>query len=258
MITTRQTEAPAPIASKTENHTMNDHLCALVARLPTLAPNHTVAFFVQVAVLATAIQLANPLTASDPLQSPTEARQNDSAPSNQADPAKPSAYLKQLLAKENGGQPIKKISFTSAPEPATDEDLRVIAGLKWLEKLDLTQIERMRYTGGDGKPATRNRNIGALAVTDAGIEHVARLPHLQFINLSNAKVTDRSCGQFAASESLQTIGLDGTRVTDQGLLRLAKIPTLRYVSVRNSGVTPDGVKRFQIVRPDVEVLSNYR
>jgi len=133
----------------------------------------------------------------------------------------------------------------------------VIGKIETLERLDLERVERIKYTGGDGKPATRNRSIGAPNITDAGLEYIAGLPKLAFIAVSKSKVTDRSCRLLSESKALETIGLDETQVTDRGLFILARVPTLKCVCVRRARVTEQGVAKFRIVRPDVQVLTDF-
>lgn len=170
----------------------------------------------------------------------------------------PGGFVQQLIEKQGGARAVKRISFNRAPGRATDTDLPVVALCGALEELDLETLLSKRWIGGDGKWSSENRSIGAPEITDEGIAHIAALPRLRFITCAQSKVTDRSCRKLAESKSLETIGLDGTAITDSGFSELARIPTLKFVSVRGAAVTAEGVAKFRMMRPDVEILSNYR
>ena len=166
-------------------------------------------------------------------------------------------YLEQLLQKDHTNRSIKSITFVRAPQDATDEDLRVIATLESVEHLDLTRIAGSitKYPGGGYR--SRSRNIGAPRITDAGIAHIAHLPHLRWLIIARSKVTDATCAELSHSRSLETISLDETSVTDEGLMALAKIPTLKFVGVREAPISEGGIAKFRAMRPDVQVLSNH-
>ncbi len=187
-----------------------------------------------------------------------ESQSRDPRSGNAGTARKPCSYIEKIVSDARASETVKTVSFNDVSEWASDSDLAAIASLRALEHLDLEKLDVKRYVGGDGKRAVQSRNVGAIEITDSGIGHIAGLPKLRFVTMSKSKVTDRSCRLLSNSKSLQTIGVDGTGVTDRGLMLLAKIPTLRFVSVRDAVVSEDGVNKFKIVRPDVEVLSNYR
>ena len=71
-------------------------------------------------------------------------------------------------------------------------------------------------------------------ITDAGLDHVRRLPMLEFLDLS------------------------GTQVTDDGLAKLHNVKSLEWIALTGSRVTVEGVIRFRQLRPEVRITSDFK
>jgi hypothetical protein len=82
----------------------------------------------------------------------------------------------------------------------TDASMTVIASMKTLEELDLSQC----------------------AVSDDGIQALANHPALRQLWLSNTQITDASLKTLATIPKLERVAIDGTAITDQGWQALKK------------------------------------
>lgn len=108
---------------------------------------------------------------------------------------------------------LQKGSFTGlyAEGQMTDE---LLARLSQCEHLTSLQLE------------------GSQAVTDAGLRHLARLPQLQHLNLTNCNITDNGLAVLRELPALRTFQLFHHRgVTDAGLSHLADCHQLERVEV---------------------------
>jgi hypothetical protein len=62
---------------------------------------------------------------------------------------------------------------------------------------------------------------GSRGVSDAGMRHIARLPRLRHLDLSGTGITDSGLDALGDLPELETVSLAWTRVTDAGAMRLA-------------------------------------
>lgn len=93
----------------------------------------------------------------------------------------------------------------------TDETLRALTRVASLETLD----------------------IGATAVTDAGLVYLRDLPNLRDLDLTNTRVTDRGVGAFVGPDSpIERLCLDGTDITGTVFPAVARMPKLTHLSLR--------------------------
>jgi len=88
----------------------------------------------------------------------------------------------------------------------TDEGLRVVAGLKSLERLALPD-----------------------PVTDEGLAHVATLPALKALHFKTNRVTDAGLVHLAKIQTLEELELGGEKLTNRGLGNLKRLPSLQYL-----------------------------
>lgn len=128
--------------------------------------------------------------------------------------------------------PLAKLQTLDVPETR-------VSGAAFKELRSLTNLERLQL-GGD-------------QVTDEGAQWAMQMPRLRHVTLEDAPLTMKSLGHIEWPSTLETISLAGTGLTDDGLMRLAKCPNLRSVGISGTKVTTEGIKRFQQVRPGVNV-----
>ncbi len=82
-------------------------------------------------------------------------------------------------------------------------------------------------------------------VTDAGLQELIGLNHLQTLNLSSCtRVTDDGLKEFARLKNLRILSLWSTRVTDAGLEQLAGMQNLAALDLAWTRVTNAGLKQL--------------
>ncbi len=107
-------------------------------------------------------------------------------------------------------------------------------GKVWLRKL----------FGDDFVPAIGVELRGP-QVTDAVLEHVKGLRHLQVLSLEDTQVTDAGLVHLKALTSLQVLCLDGARLTDAGLEHLKGLTSLKRLDLDDTQVTDAGVEHLK-------------
>src|SRR5262245_49571518 len=163
----------------------------------------------------------------------------------------------------------------------TGKGLHHLAGLKKLRKLDLTfnkldpaalgflaELPELTWLSiySSGPPdsgsvddrvcelCSRAQKLKTLKlsenmalVTDRGVEHLAKLRHLENLSLTNApKVTDAGLAAVAGLRHLENLSLtDAPKVTDAGLAAVAGMTRLKTLVLGGlSSVTPEGMKQI--------------
>jgi hypothetical protein len=82
---------------------------------------------------------------------------------------------------------------------------------------------------------------GSAGLTDEGLQHLARLPRLRYLNLGGCRITDRSLAVLRHLPELEWLGLAWTPITDKGAIHLA---SENLIKVDLSGTaTGDGAIR---------------
>ena len=82
------------------------------------------------------------------------------------------------------------------------------------------------------------------SVTDAGLEYIEGLHHLQTLNLNNSNVTDVGLRIIAELNHLESLHLRCTKVTDVGLEFLKPLTRLKSLSLGGTQVTDAGLKHL--------------
>jgi Planctomycete cytochrome C/Leucine rich repeat len=97
-------------------------------------------------------------------------------------------------------------------------------------------------------------DLGRTAITDAGLQTVAKLPRLAQLDLRQTKITDAGLESLTGLKHLQTLNLVGTAVTDAGLKQLAAIKSLKSVYLWNSKATEAGARQLTASIKGVKVV----
>jgi hypothetical protein len=97
-------------------------------------------------------------------------------------------------------------------------------------------------------------SFAASGLTDADVEPLAGLRHLEFLDLADTAIGDDGLAHVAAIRSLRVLDLSGTRVSDRGLLHLETLPRLKWVDLSGTRVTVDGFERLEYLQPGIEIL----
>ena len=96
-------------------------------------------------------------------------------------------------------------------------------------------------------------NFSGTALTDAGLDPVARCRELRKLNLSKTAVTDAGLEQLAGLDKLLYLNLYGTGVGDAGLEHLHGLKRLRKLYLWQTPVTDAGVARLQAALPELAI-----
>jgi hypothetical protein len=96
-------------------------------------------------------------------------------------------------------------------------------------------------------------NLERAAVTDAGMDIVAKLDGLRVLSLKDTKTGDAGVERIATLPNLVSLNLVGTAITDAALKTLEKSPKLERVFLFETKVTPAGLQTFASANTRVQV-----
>jgi internalin A len=83
-------------------------------------------------------------------------------------------------------------------------------------------------------------------ITDAGLERIAELRNLERLDLGCCtRITDAGLAHFGQLSRLQSLNLGLTRVTDAALVALEGLPALRRIGIRTFGTLAHGAKKWR-------------
>ncbi len=92
-----------------------------------------------------------------------------------------------------------------------------------------------------GLDQLRFLSLAETGITDAGLEHVARLTHLEELHLDNTHITDEGIHALFGLPKLRVLDLKDTSVTDDGLALLAGLSNLRGLYLTRTRITDAGL-----------------
>ncbi len=84
--------------------------------------------------------------------------------------------------------------------------------------------------------------------TDETLHRLAKLPHLEVLDLTNTRITDRGLADVGKLKGLKYLRLDGTETTDAGLVHLRHLTHLETLMVSCKRVTDAGIERLKNLR----------
>ena len=84
------------------------------------------------------------------------------------------------------------------------------------------------------------------------IEALREFRNLQYLNMKETDIMDRSIPLIATLESLERVALTGTKVTREGVLKLQRSPKLELVTLSQDRFTEDDVHFMKARMPHVE------
>jgi hypothetical protein len=96
-------------------------------------------------------------------------------------------------------------------------------------------------------------DLGATAVTDAGLAHLGHMSKLHQLHLSRSAVTDAGMEHVSRLSNISSLRLSDTSISDAGLVHLAKLPKLQDLQVLNTRVTQKGIDALKRALPNVTV-----
>lgn len=90
-------------------------------------------------------------------------------------------------------------------------------------------------------PELKDVSVWGPSVTDAGLAHVAAIPKLRGLALTDTRVTADGLRQLSQANELVYLALHGASVTDATLAHLDKLPKLAYLQLIRTSVTDNGL-----------------
>lgn len=112
----------------------------------------------------------------------------------------------------------------------TDDGLRRLEGMTNLVHLGIGY-----RNPGRGRTGPRTK------ITDAGLAHLAKLPQLQSLNLTDAAITDAGLAAVENLPNLSSLALSRTDVRGPGLAHLQSRPALTYLYISGDTLTDEGL-----------------
>jgi hypothetical protein len=91
-------------------------------------------------------------------------------------------------------------------------------------------------------------------ITDAGFAHLPRPDRLTHFGAANTRIGDTFLTRLAGATELQTLHLSATRVTDEGLRSLPRLPKLKYLGLGYTSVGDAGVAAVLQDPSSLEIL----
>jgi hypothetical protein len=83
--------------------------------------------------------------------------------------------------------------------------------------------------------------LSQTGVTDRGLVHLRRLGDLEWLDLTNCRITDAGISRLPELPRLKRLSLEGTQVTDQASPRLAKFAELEELDLSRTAITNAGL-----------------
>ena len=85
-------------------------------------------------------------------------------------------------------------------------------------------------------------NVSARELTDEGVALAAKLPKLRILNLHATRISDAGLQSLAPLEHLELLRFGSPHATDAGMEHIAAIKSLRFLHLIDVPITDDGLK----------------
>jgi len=109
--------------------------------------------------------------------------------------------------------------------------LKELVNLESVDIYDSDNPDRL-FVGLEGKQSIRRIRLSSTPLSDRGVASMAKLPNLRELELIGAvNVTNEGLDQLKNSPSLEKLTLENTSVNDRGLAILAEYPKLRSLAL---------------------------
>jgi hypothetical protein len=100
----------------------------------------------------------------------------------------------------------------------------------------------------------RNLNLWGTFVTDAGLAHLTDCKALVALDLgANRLITDFALEHLAKLPSLERLEVRQTQLTDAAVGRLAQITRLKHLDIRDARITETGYKQLKEALPNCQI-----
>jgi hypothetical protein len=97
----------------------------------------------------------------------------------------------------------------------------------------------------------------AANLSDAGLEPLAGLTKMEWLNVDNTQLSNDGLAHLAGMKQLKFLHLGSTFVSDAGLVHLEGLAALDKLIVTRTAVTETGVAKLKEKLPDLDVQLKY-
>ncbi|HUG66711.1 MAG TPA: DUF1570 domain-containing protein [Pirellulaceae bacterium] len=94
----------------------------------------------------------------------------------------------------------------------------------------------------------KNLALGRTAITDAGLERLAKYTALEWLDLSFTKTTDAGLAHVPGAVNLRRLNLEGTAITDTSLEVISRFSRLEELDLSGTKVTDAGIAQLSNLR----------
>ncbi|MCA9262613.1 MAG: hypothetical protein KDA60_02145 [Planctomycetales bacterium] len=91
------------------------------------------------------------------------------------------------------------------------------------------------------------------SIDDDDVRRFCQMRSLTVLDLGGTQISDAALLSIMKCRNLEVLNLNFTSVTDGGLIQLVELNSLRRLEISGSNVSPAGVRRFQDMRPNVQI-----
>ncbi len=146
-------------------------------------------------------------------------------------------------------QTFKNLRAVSSYAAVTDEELKLLATLKQIERLQLGWYGNTKVTDAGLKELGALTNLTLLEfpcsnLTDEGLKALTPLTKLTALDLSNANITGSGLKHLAGIKNLTSLRLQNAKVNNAALKELASFKKLATLSLNGTAVTNAGLKEL--------------
>lgn len=138
----------------------------------------------------------------------------------------------------------------------TDKGIAKLGALKDLEELDLG----FTNVGAQGLASLADlKNLHSLylyntKLDDNALKSLANFQDLTYLNLANnGTITDAALDTITKLRHLQWLDLGGNQITDRGLKKIAEMHHLKTLVLYDCPITMEGVRKLQNSSPDLHI-----
>lgn len=199
-------------------------------------------------------------------------------------PPQGDAWQRRIFGKYYGSS-IVRVSISKSPFSPTDAtiDVRVLSYLPDVKRLGLGEpIDDDALQRLPRLPSLETLNLMSNTnVSDRGMECLARLPKLKFLqvmygsftavglarigaarNLSGlmlyrCELTDDGLAHLSGLKNLGDLWLQGSTISDAGIVHLSRFHGLRNLDISDTSVTKEGVNRLRRALPNCIIRSSF-
>jgi internalin A len=125
-----------------------------------------------------------------------------------------------------------------ADEEITDQDMRFIGTMTFLDELDLNNngIHDAGIAELTEMALLVTLELGNNSVTPDGLTHIAKLTNLKKLNVEGADIGDEHIEHLMMLTKLAELNIRGTMITEKGILQLSKLPDIQSITKDTEGL----------------------